>query len=189
SSSTGRQRPGRPSISASRGASSTSAKPLNSQCASTLANTRRGRGCDERTHCSSEPSSKSLRKSPSSESSTANSAATQTSPGERVCNNCVSGPTASGNRATTMAKKTSGFARSDGRRASRRISRDSNWVKTLLMPLASQVEFTVGGRLVLQAVVSGQHDHPAPLAVFGKMALELGHALFVQGREGLVQHP
>ncbi|MCY1505706.1 hypothetical protein D9M68_399280 [compost metagenome] len=133
SSSTGRQRAGRPSISASSGASSTRANPEKSQCASTLARTRSGRGCGETTHCSREPSSKSLRKSPSSESSTANRAATQTRPGERLCNNCVSGPTASGNNATTMAKNTSGLANSAGRRTSRRASRATSRVKTLLM--------------------------------------------------------
>ncbi|MNR37259.1 hypothetical protein D3C85_1552620 [compost metagenome] len=87
SSNTGRQAAGKPSISASKGASKTSARPEKAQCASTLAKTRRARGCGERTHCSSDPSSKSLRKSPSSESKTDKSAATQTNPGDKVCNN------------------------------------------------------------------------------------------------------
>ena len=133
--STGTQCPGNPSIKASTGATSTSASPEKTQCASTLTRTRRAKGCGERTHCSSDPSSKSLRNSPSSESSTANSAATQTSPGDKVCNNCVSGPTASGNNAITIAKNTSGLASSAGRRASSRASRCSNRMNTLLMPV------------------------------------------------------
>ncbi|MNT33784.1 hypothetical protein D3C72_1697270 [compost metagenome] len=136
SNSTGRQRPGKPSIRASNGASSTRAKPENSQFASTLANTRRGKGCGERTHCSSEPSSKSLRNSPSSESSTANSAATHTNPGDRVCNSCVSGPTANGNRAITMAKNTSGLASSAGRRNNSRASRATKRLNTSLIEYA-----------------------------------------------------
>ncbi len=134
SSSTGMQRAGRPSISANSGDIRTRASPENSQCASTLASTRRARGCGERTHCSREPSSKSLRNSPSSESSTANSAATQTRPGDKVCSNWLSGPTARGNRAMTMAKNTSGLASSAGRRNSRRASRARSRLKTLLMP-------------------------------------------------------
>src|SRR5690606_4688416 len=79
SSSTGRQRGGRPSISASSGDSSTSARPVNNQWARTLASTNSANGCGETTHCSSEPSSKSLRNSPSSDSSTASSAASHRS--------------------------------------------------------------------------------------------------------------
>ncbi len=126
-----------PSMRPSNGARSTSANPENIQCASTLARTRSAKGCGETTHCSSDPSSKSLRNRPSSESSTANNAATQISPGEIVCNSCDSGPTASGNRAMTMAKNTNGLASSAGRRNNSRLSRASNSVKTLLMRLAA----------------------------------------------------
>src|SRR5690606_14372201 len=119
-------------------------------------------------------------------SSTASSAATHTRPGDRVSSSLLSGPTASGNSATTMPKNTSGLSSSAGRRHSRRASRTSSWVNTLLIGDAScagEVQLAVAGRLAGQAVVGGQQHHAALLAVAGQMRLELGHGVLVEGGE------
>src|SRR5690554_5943576 len=123
---------GRPNIKANKGDNITNAKPQYSQCASTLARTITTNGCGETTHCSSEPSSKSLRNNPSSDNNTANKAATQIKPGDKVCSSCVSGPTAKGNNAITMVKNTNGLTSSAGRRKTMRVSRNSINIKTLL---------------------------------------------------------
>src|SRR5699024_9203611 len=111
----------------------TSANPQYSQWANTLARTKMTSGCGETTHCSKEPSSKSLRNNPSNDNKTASNAATHNKPGDNVCNICDSGPTAKGNKAITMAKNTNGLTSSAGRRNMRRVSRTNNSVKTLLI--------------------------------------------------------
>jgi hypothetical protein len=96
---------------------------VTSACAAIFASTVTVIGAGLNSSCSRLPSSASLRNKPSSASSDDNSAATHSTPvpSSRSC--CVVGDNASGNSATTMTKKISGYASSLQRRKATRTSR------------------------------------------------------------------
>ena len=88
-----------------------------------LANTRTVKGCELKSICSSEPSSKSERNRLSSDNIAASNADTQITPGAIACNNFGCAPTPRGNKVTTKIKKNTGLATSALRRRARIKSR------------------------------------------------------------------
>ncbi len=159
---------------------------------------QKSQGCGERTHCSREPSSKSLRNSPSSESSTANSAATQTRPGDKVCSNWLSGPTAreQGDDDGEEHQRVGQLRRSaeqQARLARQKQAEDvahagSPNAGSTVAPLAAlsapEVQLAVAGGHLLQAVVGGQHHHPAALAMPGQVRFQLRHPCLSRAVKG-----
>ncbi len=93
---------------ATTGDTSTSAAPLNSQCAAVFAMTMTVKLWPDSANCSKVPSSASLLNSESSDNRDDSSAATQSTPGamSRSSDNCTLKP--KGNRVVTIKKNTSG---------------------------------------------------------------------------------
>ena len=125
--------PGRSNCSPSSGAISTSGNPDTSQCEITLPMTRTTSGSPASSICSSVPSWWSGANSRASDSMQASSAATHSTPGAMLRNWLASGPTPSGNRLTTMTKKTSALTTSPLRRNASSRSRRSTHPSALIM--------------------------------------------------------
>ena len=130
-SSTGKQRAGRPSISASKAPAAPVPARKKPVC-QYLGQNQKRQGCGETTHCSSDPSSKSLRKSPSSESRTANRPPPRPAP-EKGFATIASQGRRPGEQGDDDSEEHQGLASSAGRRNSRRASRATTRPNTRIM--------------------------------------------------------
>src|SRR5690606_26904662 len=108
---------------AHKGAKITSGKPLNNQCTATLPNANNGSGAGLNTNCSSVPSKKSSRNNRSEPNSDDSNAATHITPVAMRPKISGPGPTAKGNKVTTITTNNKGFTTSERRRSATSRSR------------------------------------------------------------------